>query len=149
MGKSSKQTRDEIYRYIILAIGIIAIVFIVAIIIRIQRGLLGFILSGVAVLLLAYWLREILRTIRKEMSPPFASTQKTWVYDIIDSRDSITFVAEVPGPENQVRVELIERTLKIRGGQEFVKEVMLPEASDIVESHYVNGVLNVRLKKVM
>ena len=79
---------------------------------------------------------------------PAIASKKMWVYDIIDSQDGITFVAEVPGPEDQVRVELIDRTLKIQGGQEFAREVRLPKAAEIIESRYVNGVLNVRLKKI-
>ena len=148
MARLRKQAQDEVYSFAILVIGIIVIGFILLVMIRIQRGLLGFILAGAAILFLVYWLREIRRTIQREMMPPIASKQKTWVYDIIDRQDGITVVAEVPGPEDKVKVELFERTLKIQGGQAFTRELNLPKDAEIVESHYVNGVLNIRLRKI-
>ena len=147
MPKTKKQLDEEMYGLALLVISILVISAALMVIIRIQRGLLGFVLAGVTVLLIAYWLNEIRKTIRSEMTPSIAKSKK-WVYDIIDGRDGITFVAEVPGPEDQIRVELKERTLRIRGGQEFVKEVKLPRLAEIVESSYINGILNIRLRKI-
>jgi len=37
--------------------------------------------------------------------------------------------------------------VKIYGGQDFAKEVKLPKDCEIVQSSYINGVLNVKLRK--
>ncbi|MEM4297739.1 MAG: Hsp20/alpha crystallin family protein [Nitrososphaerota archaeon] len=147
MSGTKRRFDEELYSLGLLVIGILVISAVLMILVRIQRGLLGFVLAGITILLIAYWLNEIRKTIKSEMTPSIAKSKK-WVYDIIDEQDSITFVAEVPGPEDQIKVELQERTLKICGGQEFVREVKLPKPAEIIESKYLNGVLNIRLRKV-
>ncbi len=113
-----------------------------------ERGLLGFVLAGLAVVLLIYWLKELRVVIRKDAQLPLVAKQKHWMYDIIDHPEGFTFVAEVPGPEDKVSVEVTEKTLKIKSGSSFRREVKLPNPAVIVDSKYVNGVLNIRLKKV-
>jgi HSP20 family molecular chaperone IbpA len=77
--------------------------------------------------------------------------QKDWVYDLIKNSDGATvFVAEVPGPEDQINVRLVSGILKIKGGQNFSRDVQLDMVDEIGISDYKyrNGVLTIRMQKV-
>lgn len=139
--------RDDALKISTIALALLAIALVLLASVRIQRGLIGFILAGLAVALVIYWLREIYGAARKEMTPSVAR-QKKWFYDIIDEKESITIVAEVPGPEEMVKAEVSGRTVKIYGGQDFAKEVKLPKDCELIHTSYINGVLNVKLKKI-
>jgi HSP20 family molecular chaperone IbpA len=114
----------------------------------------SFILVTVAAGFIVYWVREI----RKMSSPaeqkvamPRNVEQKDWVYDLIKNSDGATvFVAEVPGPEDQINVRLVSGILKIKGGQNFSRDVQLDMADEIGISDYKyrNGVLTIRMQKV-
>ncbi len=130
----------------ILLIGIVVIGIILMLIVRVQRGLLGFILAGLAVILLVYWLREFRRTVKKELMPEVPSKRAEWTYELIEDKDEVTIVAEVPGPENQVEVEIINNTLEIKSTN-FQKAIIFPHDVSIISKSYVNGILNVKLRK--
>ena len=49
-----------------LVIGIFLMGLLLLFLIRIQRGLLGLVLAGVAVILMIYWMREIRQLVKKE-----------------------------------------------------------------------------------
>ncbi|MEM3063523.1 MAG: hypothetical protein QW303_08285, partial [Nitrososphaerota archaeon] len=70
-----------------------------------------------------------------------------WIYDVIDYGTEITIIAEVPGPENKVKVNLIDHDLEIFGGQGFRKLVKVYEEVEIMETIYRNGILQVKLKR--
>ncbi|MFQ5710417.1 MAG: Hsp20/alpha crystallin family protein [Candidatus Geothermarchaeales archaeon] len=130
----------------VLIIGLIVIGLLLRLIIREQRGLLGILLAGVTVAMLVYWLREARRTVREELKP-IAAPQESWVYEIHEEEEAVTLIAQVPGPEEQVKVKLLDDGLEIRGGGNFYKRLSLPSR---VESHtvaYRHGVLEVRMKK--
>lgn len=76
--------------------------------------------------------------------------QKDWVYDLIKNDDEMVFVAEVPGPENQINVRLTAGLLRIKGGQNFTKDVPLELTHEmgIAEYKYRNGVLTIKIQKV-
>lgn len=76
--------------------------------------------------------------------------QKDWVYDLIKNKDEMVFVAEVPGPEDQINVKLIEGLLRIKGGQNFAKDVPLELTQEmgIADYKYRNGVLTIKIQKV-
>ncbi|MEM1995254.1 MAG: hypothetical protein QXW32_07295 [Nitrososphaerales archaeon] len=138
--------REDALKTSTIALALIALALVLLVTIRIQRGLIGFVLAGLAVALVIYWLRELYSAARKEMTPSVAK-QKKWFYDIIDEKESITIVAEVPGPEELVKAEVIGRTIKIYGGQDFAKEVKLSKDCELIHTSYINGVLNVKLRK--
>ena len=81
---------------------------------------------------------------------PSQQEQKDWVYDLIKNNDSMVFVAEVPGPEDQINVRLLAGMLKIKGGQNFARDVQLDAASEmgISDYKYRNGVLTIKIQKV-
>lgn len=132
---------------IVIIIGLIAIGIIAILLIRFQRGLLGFILTALAVALLIFWLKEIQKTIKEELAIVKPPPETKWIYDIIDHGTEITIIAEVPGPENKVKVSLINHNLEILGGQGFRKLVKLSEEVEIMETIYRNGILQVKLKR--
>lgn len=142
--KRREAYRDDALKLSTLALALIAIALILLVTVRLQRGMIGFVLAGLAIVLVIYWLKELYSAARKEMTPTIA---KKWFYDIIDEKESITIVAEVPGPEEKVRAEVLGRTIRIYGGQDFTKEVKLPKDCELVHTSYINGVLNVKLRK--
>ena len=132
---------------ILIIIGLIAIGIMAILLIRFQRGLLGFILTALAVALLIFWLKEIQKTIKEELAIVKPSPETKWIYDVIDYGTEITIIAEVPGPENKVKVGLIDHDLEILGGQGFRKLVKLSEEVEIMGTIYRNGILQVKLKR--
>ncbi|MEM2905401.1 MAG: hypothetical protein QW057_00730 [Candidatus Bathyarchaeia archaeon] len=122
---------------IALAIGLAVIAIIAVRFVRVQRGLLGPILAVAAAALLVYWLRELL-----------IPSRPRWLFDILEDENEITLVAEVPGPEDEVEVKLEGRRVVIKGGGGFRRTVKLGEKAEIIERSYVNGVLNLRLRRL-
>lgn len=136
----------QIISLIVIIIGIIIIGIILAIIARVERGLLGIILAGLTSVILIYWLKEILKMVKSEWVKQEVK-REDWNYDIINESDGLIIVAEVPGPEEEVKVRVINRELEIRGGKNFKKTLKLDEDMEITQFSYVNGILQVKLKK--
>ena len=144
--KTRKKTDiEEMVNSILLVVGIVVLGTIVVVVTRFQRGLLAFVLSALAVGLLIFWLVELRRMFK---SPDLKGHQRKWTYDIIAADDEITFVAEVPGPDDTVMVELNNGKLRVKSTRDFAKEVELREQVELISSTCVNGILNVRLRKV-
>jgi HSP20 family protein len=116
------------------------------------QGGVGFIFLAVASGLLVYWVREIRMMSRSEekMISRESEQQKDWVYDLIKNNDETVFVAEVPGPEDQINVRLSNGLLKIKGGQNFTRDVPLELTEDmgISDYKYRNGVLTIKIQKM-
>jgi len=62
----------------------------------------------------------------------------------------MVFVAEVPGPEDQINIMLTNGILHIKGGRNFVKEIPVKTNQDmsISDFKYRNGVLMVKIHRV-
>jgi HSP20 family protein len=136
----------------LLALLFIGIMFVM--LARSQGGI-GFLFFAVASGLMIYWVREIKLMARSEeqmmMLRGEAEQQKDWVYDLIkDNNDEMVFVAEVPGPEDQINVRLTNGLLRIKGGQNFARDVPLELSQEmgISDYKYRNGVLTIRIQKV-
>jgi HSP20 family protein len=116
-----------------------------------SQGGVGFIFLAIASGLMIYWVREVRRMARSEENKMAKEIeQKDWVYDLIKNNDEMVFVAEVPGPENQINVRLTEGLLRIKGGQNFTREVPLELTQEmgISDYKYRNGVLTIKIQKV-
>lgn len=121
-----------------------------------SQGGIGFLFLAVASGLMIYWIREIKLMTRSEeqkmmMLRGEAEQQKDWVYDLIkNNNDEMVFVAEVPGPEDQINVRLTNGFLRIKGGQNFARDVPLELSQEmgISDYKYRNGVLTIRIQKV-
>ena len=99
-----------------------------------------------------YWVREVKLIARSEdrkMSRDIEK-QKDWVYDLIKNKDEMVFVAEVPGPEDQINVRLTAGLLHIKGGQNFTRDVPLEltQQMGISDYKYRNGVLTIKIQKI-
>lgn len=118
------------------------------------QGGIGFIFLAIGSGLLIYWVREIrimARSAEEKMQALRDSPdQKDWIYDLIkNSNDEMIFVAEVPGPEDQINVRLTNGLLRIRGGQNFARDVPveITEEMGISDYKYRNGVLTIKIQK--
>ena len=136
----------------LLALLFIGIMFVI---LARSQGSIGFLFLAVASGLMIYWVREIKLMARSEeqmmMLRGEAEQQKDWVYDLIkDNNDEMVFVAEVPGPEDQINVRLTNGLLRIKGGQNFARDVPLELSQEmgISDYKYRNGVLTIRIQKV-
>jgi len=116
-----------------------------------SQGGVGFIFLAIASGLMIYWVREARMMARSEESKLAKEIkQKDWVYDLIKNKNEMVFVAEVPGPEDQINVRLLEGLLQIKGGQNFKRDVPLEltEEMGISDYKYRNGVLTIKIQKV-
>ena len=116
-----------------------------------SQGGVGFIFLVIASGLMIYWVREVRLMSRSEESKLAREIeQKDWVYDLIKNDREMVFVAEVPGPEDQISIRLTEGLLRIKGGQNFTKDVPLELTHEVGISDYKyrNGVLTIKIQKV-
>lgn len=116
-----------------------------------SQGGIGFIFLAIASGLMIYWVREVRMMARSEEKRLAKEIeQKDWVYDLIKNNDEMVFVAEVPGPEDQINVRLMEGLLRIKGGQNFSRDVPLELTQEmgIADYKYRNGVLTIKIQKV-
>ena len=116
-----------------------------------SQGGIGFIFFAAASGLMIYWVREVRMMARsEEKAMSMEIDQKDWVYDLIKNNDEMVFVAEVPGPEDQINVKLTEGQLRIKGGQNFTRDVPLELTQEmgISDYKYRNGVLTIKIQKV-
>ena len=116
-----------------------------------SQGGVGFIFLAIASGLMIYWVREVRMMARSEESKLAKEIeQNNWVYDLIKNDDGMVFVAEVPGPENQINIRLTEGLLRIKGGQNFTRDVPLELTQEmgISDYKYRNGVLTIKIQKV-
>lgn len=119
---------------------------------RIDHGYSGFLLVSVASVFLIYWVREMKRTAKDEDTKPIPVDvdTKDWVYDLIKNKNEMVFVAEVPGPEEQIDVRLTIGTLHVKSGQKFAKAIPLnqTEEMNISDFKYRNGILTIKINRV-
>jgi HSP20 family protein len=116
-----------------------------------SQGGIGFIFLAIVSGLMIYWVREVKLMARSEEKKlTREAEQKDWIYDLIKNNDEMVFVAEVPGPEDQINIKLIEGLLRIKGGQNFSRDVPLELTKDmgISDYKYRNGVLTIKIQKV-
>lgn len=99
-----------------------------------------------------YWVRELKKMIRVEYSKPVQKDieDKGWFYDLIKNNDEMVFVAEVPGPEDQINIMLTSGILHINGGRNFAREIPVETNQDVSISDfkYKNGVLTIKIHRV-
>jgi HSP20 family molecular chaperone IbpA len=118
-----------------------------------SQGGIGFLFLAGASGLMIYWIREVrimARSDDQRLMMNKETDQKNWVYDLIKNNEEMVFVAEVPGPEDQIKVRLAEGQLRIKGGQNFTRDVPLEITHDmgISDYKYRNGVLTVKIQKM-
>ena len=148
----SRYSNDKSFDFIIPLMVLLFLGVVYLISLRNDTGYVSFILIGITAAIMIYWVR-VLKKMTRESQPQNTqkeSETKNWVYDLIKGDNEIVFVAEVPGPEDQVTVRLIEGVLYVRGSGHFSKEVPIETTPDmgIHDFKYRNGVLTLRIKKL-
>lgn len=145
------RTRPDVLNLVSTAVLILAVVVagvVLVLLVRLERGLFGIVLAGVAIALMGYWLREFRRMAKRELgvrNPP----KKEWNYDLRVGKGEITFISEVPGPAEAVDALVVERILRVKGGDNFEKEIGIHAEAEIIAKSYVNGVLHLKLRKIL
>ena len=147
-----RYTYDKSMEFIIPLLALLFLGVMYVLVVRMKQGYVGFIILAVASVLMIYWVRELKKMARTEEPRvmPKEVEQKSWVYDLIKGNEELVFVAEVPGPEDEVNVRLINGVLHIRGGQNFARDVQLDVTEDmgIAEFKYRNGVLTLKIRRI-
>jgi hypothetical protein len=149
----SRYSNDKSFGFIIPLMVLLFLGVVYMLSLRSSQGYVSFILIGVSAVIMIYWVR-VLKKMTMESSvsqyTPKEVDTKNWVYDLIKGEKEIIFVAEVPGPEDQVTVRLIEGILYVRGSGHFSKEIPIDTTPDmgIHDFKYRNGVLTLRIKKL-
>ena len=132
--------------FLVILVSLVIGGIILIIILRLERGFLGLILGAASIALFVYWVREFKKIINDDKQFPSLSNQKKWQYDIFENDNEITIVAEVPGPEKEILIDIINKTVKI-SNENFSEEIKLKKEVSIIEKSYLNGILNLKLKK--
>jgi len=128
--------------FTIVLVILIALIFI-SLTARFQRSLLGLALIMALGLLAFYWTREL----RKAVSSRRAIEK--YPVELIEKDELILLTAQVPGPEEEVRVELRGTKLLLMGGRGFRRIIKLPCRATILTRSYLNGVLHLQLRKTI
>jgi HSP20 family protein len=118
---------------------------------RLNQSYSGFLLVSAASAFMIYWVRELKRTVKDDSRPiPSDVETKDWIYDLIKNKDEMVFVAEVPGPEEQIDVRLTIGTLHVKSGQKFVKSIPLDQTGEmnISDLKYRNGILTIKINRL-
>jgi len=145
--KNNKIFNNELTSFTILIIGIIIIGIMVLLALRIGRGLFGIVLAVLTAGLMLYWIRELQHSFAREVvlkTPP----SKKWNYDLLEDDDNITLVAEVPGSSEDIKVTINDNILEIVGRDDFRKELKLSSKVEIYNMSFLNGILNVKFRKL-
>ncbi len=128
-----------------LALGslmILVILLALSLLLRLERGLLGLILTGVLIVLGFYWFREIKKAMKSE------HIHRDYLLEVSEHGDWISLTAQVPGPEDAVSFEVLGKKLLLKGGKGFKKVIKLPYKVEILNSSYINGILHLELAKI-
>ena len=149
---TKKYSTDRSMDFFIPLLSLLFLGVMYILITRINQGYSGFLLVSAASVLMIYWVRELKRTVKDEDSKPLPGDvdTKDWVYDLIKNKNEMVFVAEVPGPEEQIDIRLTIGTLHIKSGQNFTKTIPLDltEEMNISDFKYRNGILTIKINKV-
>ncbi|MCD6341400.1 MAG: hypothetical protein J7L83_00875 [Thaumarchaeota archaeon] len=111
----------------------------ISVLIRLERGLLGVVLTGILLVLGFYWFKEIKRAIGS------GRPRREYPLEITEEKNVIDLIAQVPGPEEAVSFEISGKKLLVRGGMGFKKVVKLPYRVRVLRSSYINGILHIKL----
>jgi len=128
-----------------IALGsLVALISLLALslLLRLYRGLLGLILTGILVILGFYWFKEVGRALRS------GAPEREYMLEVVEDDGVLSVTAQVPGPEEDVSFEVLGRRIVLRGGRGFVRVVKLPCRVRVLSSSYVNGILHLRLAKL-
>lgn len=128
-------------KLVMAMLGLLLLLLAVSLLMRFERGLLGIALTIAVILLGFYWFRELRKTLTR-----YRGVER-FPFELVEEGEMILLTAQVPGPENEVEVEVAGKRLLVRGGGGFRRVIKLPYRAILLSSSYINGVLHVRLVK--
>jgi len=137
---TQKSYGDEIVETLLWTVLIAVVAFLIILSLRLKGGALSLFLIVATIAFSVYWIRELRRGKARGL-------EKKWGYEVIETDKEVLVIAEVPGPEDEVKVSLDGDRLEIRGGNDFFRKVRVKKARGLIGFTYVNGILNVQLKK--
>ena len=143
MKKRSKDQTD----IAVTAFALIVVTIVILITVRLQRGLLGLLLGGLAVSLTIYWLHYIFRAVRMKRLLGMKAKSEPWKPDIIDLGDELLVVGKIQIPKEEINVQVHDRALHVQSGSGVRARITLPIQAETSNVSYRNGVLEIRLKK--
>jgi HSP20 family molecular chaperone IbpA len=143
--KRERKMQEDFLTKSLSTIGIAAVALLLITLFRVKSGILGIIIGAMAVAVLAYWLVEIKNTIQEGKTSPKEETE--WFHDLIEEGENIDFVANVPGPEKEVRVRIVNKKLEIKGGANFLQRIDIPKNAKLQKWSHSNGVLHAKLRR--
>lgn len=139
--QTSKDRRVQELRPLAMALLAVLIIVIAVLTLRIQRGFVGILLALVTAFVLFYWIREVRKMLKK-------AGLRSFIYEVLDEGNYVSIIAQVPGPEEDVKVLMSGKRIIIKGGGGFRKTVILPYKVELVQQSYKNGVLIIRMQKL-
>jgi HSP20 family protein len=137
----------DLFQLVLLVVGAVVMMALLTLVVRGQRGLLGVLLAILAFGLLAYWVNEIRAALRGGADRMPKGIGEQWIYDLVRRGEGFLFIAEVPGPEEEVSISVIGRTVEVFGGGGFHRVVKLPKRMRLSGFSYLNGVLKASLEE--
>lgn len=141
--RSDYRTGPLLSKLFTILVVILLALILISLTARFQRSLLGLALVIALGLLAFYWIREL----RKAVSGRMAIER--YPVEMIEKDGLILLTAQVPGPEEEVRVELKGTRLLLTGGKGFRRIIKLPCKTTILTRSYLNGVLHIQLRKTI
>lgn len=141
--KSDSKTGSLLSKLFTVLLVILLALILVSLTARFQRSLLGLALVIALGLLAFYWVRELRKAVSSRM------TVEKYPVEIIEKDGLILLTAQVPGPEEEVKVELKGTKLLVMGGKGFRRIIKLPYRATILTRSYLNGVLHLQLRKTI
>ena len=134
-------------RYFSIFFGLLFLLGFIFMIARVQRGYSAIILSISAILLFIYWTNEIKKNMRSFPNLGVLKNQKKFIYEFISHNDEILFIATIPGDHKTISSSINGNTLYLKSKSGLNEKIKLSQALIILDSNFVNGILNIKLKK--
>ena len=138
VGKSNRAQESRLLVTVLLVVIMLAAALLL---LRVQRGFAGLALALFTAFLFVYWFRELKKMVKKEVFGDF-------IFEVRDEGDHFSIVAQVPGPEDEVSVEVSGKKVRIKGGRGFKRTLMLSSKATLLDKTYINGVLTVKMQKL-
>lgn len=139
--QTSKDRRVQELRPLAMALLAALIIVIIVFTLRVQRGFVGILLALLTAFVLFYWIKEVRKMLKKPGLRDF-------IYEVLDEGNYVSIIAQVPGPEEYVKVLTSGKRIIIKGGGGFRKTVVLPCKVELVQQSYKNGVLTIKMQKL-
>ncbi len=73
--------------------------------------------------------------------------QKKFGYEFISNNDEILFIANIPGDHETISSSITGNALFLKSKSGLNEKINLSQTLIILDSNFVNGILNIKLKK--